>query len=289
MAGAPCTRPSSWRSRNEHRMTTEERPRLSVLIITRDAERLLDRVLESVRWADEIVIVDSGSTDETEAIARRHTEKFSFQAYAGHGRQRQRTLELSSGEWILYVDSDEIVTPRLAESIRSAVAAPGNRAGFRVELHTYFAGKWFGKRGWRKEWKLRLFRRGQGYFDDEPIHEGAVVDGPIGALNGQLLHYPYRDLEHLVDKMNRYSTAMAESGRAGERHGTPFGGLLRGMARFFRDYLIGGDFLYGGAGLVRSATAGYYAFLKYAKVWEKSISSSVLDEVGATSGKESSE
>lgn len=249
---------------------TEDRPRLSVLIITLNEERLLDRVLDGVRWADEIVIVDSGSTDATEAIARRYTRHFHVREYVGEGEQRRRSLELSTGEWILYVDGDEVVSPELADSIRQAIADPRGRAGFRMRLHTRFLGRWFGTRGWRKEWKTRLFHRERGHFSPARVHSGSVVAGPVGTLEGALLHYPYRDVEHLAAKLNRYSTVMAVSAVERGRRGSAPGAVIRGGARFFRDYLLGGDFLYGGAGLVRSAMNGTYTFLKYAKQWELS-------------------
>lgn len=266
-------------------MSAAARPRISVCMITLNGERLLEQVLESVRWADEIVIVDSGSTDRTEEIALRYTPHFHPNPYRGHGLQRQRSLALSSGEWVLYVDADEVVTPRLRRSIEAAVRQPGGAAGFRVQLHTWILGRWFGRRGWRREWKVRLFRRDAGGFDDAPIHEGAIVSGPIGTLSGVLLHYPYRDLAHFIEKMNDYSTGMAT--RMGARGGSvsAAGAVARGFAHFLRDYLLGGDFLYGGAGLVRSAVGGYYTFLKYAKVWESARGASSGEAAAdATSG-----
>src|SRR5688500_19056648 len=113
-------------------------PRISVLLITLNEERLLERVLESVQWADEIVIVDSGSTDRTEEIARRYTDSFHVREYVGEGEQRLRGLALSTGEWILYVDGDEVVTPTLADSIRTAVRNDRGHAGYRMQLHTWF-------------------------------------------------------------------------------------------------------------------------------------------------------
>ena len=249
-------------------MSGAERPRLSVLIITLNEERLLEHVLESVRWADEIIIVDSGSTDRTEEIARRFTTHFHFHAYGGHGSQRRRSFELSTGDWILYIDGDEVVTETLAASIQAAIANPGEHSGFRFQLHTWFLGQWFGTKGWRKEWKVRLFRRDRGTFDDRPIHEGASVEGSIGTLSGALLHYPYASVAHYVDKMNRYSSSMASVAREGGSMSSPLVAAFRGLARFLRDFLFGGDFLYGAAGLIRSSVAGYYTFLKYAKVWE---------------------
>jgi cellulose synthase/poly-beta-1,6-N-acetylglucosamine synthase-like glycosyltransferase len=249
-------------------MSSSAGPGLSVLIITLNEERLLERVLESVRWADEIVIVDSGSTDRTEEIARRFTNRFHVRAYVGEGEQRRRSLELSTGEWVLYIDGDEIVSPQLAASIRRAVATPGPIAGFRVRLHTWFLGRWFGSRGWRREWKVRLFRRDRGHFSPVEVHSGSVVDGPIGTLQGALLHVPYRDLAHMVEKMNSYSTRMAAELWQKGRRSSPGAALVRGLSRFLRDYVAGGDFLYGRAGLVRATVIGYYTFLKYAKLWE---------------------
>jgi glycosyltransferase involved in cell wall biosynthesis len=215
-------------------------PRLSVLMITYNAERLLRAVLESVQWADEIIIVDSGSTDRTETIARDYTDRFHHRPYAGHGLQRQRSLELATGDWVLYVDADEVVTPELRRSIEAAIRDPGAAAGFRVQLHTWFLGRWFGRRGWRKEWKLRLFRRDRGWFDDAPIHEGAVVDGPIRSLAGVLLHYPYRDLDHFAEKMNAYSSGIARSHFDGGHRASAPGAVIRSFANFFRDYIFGG-------------------------------------------------
>ncbi|MEX2571869.1 MAG: glycosyltransferase family 2 protein [Gemmatimonadota bacterium] len=251
-------------------MNGPPRPRLSVLIITLNEERMLERVLRSVQWADEIVVVDSGSTDRTPEIARRYTEHFHVRPYEGHGLQRARTLELSRGEWLLYVDADEVVTESLRDSILSAVADPAEAVAFRMQLHTWFFGRWIGRRGWRKEWKVRLFHREHGRFDPRPIHEGVLVDGRVDTLKGALLHYPYRDIGHLAEKANRYSTAMADARAASGRGSSAAMAVLRGAGRFIRDYLFGGDFLYGAPGLIRSTANGYYTFLKYAKLWERS-------------------
>lgn len=244
------------------------RPRLSVILITRNADRMLGPVLEAVSWADEIVVVDSGSTDATEEISRRYTPHFHFHEFRGFGAQKQRALDLATGDWVLSIDSDEVVTPELRASIAEAIAAPGDRVGYRLKLATCFAGVWFGSRGWRADRKLRLFRRDRGRFSQHIVHEGIHVDGPVGWLDGLLLHYSYRDIEHFAEKMNGYSSGMARRNAEAGRRAPAALAVLRGLGRFWRDYLFGGDFLYGGAGLVRSALAGYYAFLTYAKLWE---------------------
>lgn len=240
-----------------------ENARLSVLLITLDADRLLDQVLSSVQWADEIVIVDSGSADRTAEIARRYTDHFHVRSYQGHGRMRQLSLELSSGDWILYVDSDEVVTPELQRSIQQAVADPGRFAAFQMELHTEFLGAWFGKRGWKKEWKTRLFRRDSGEFDDRRIHEGARIRGPIGTLGGVIEHHPYRDIQHAREKMDDYADKGAEILKQDGRRASRPGAVARGLTRFLRDYILGGDFLYGIAGFRRAQLMGYYTWRKY--------------------------
>jgi glycosyltransferase involved in cell wall biosynthesis len=244
-------------------------PRLSVVLITRDAERLLERVLESVAWAHEIVVVDSGSTDRTEEIVRRFTPHFHRREWRGFGEHKQAALDLATGDWVLSIDSDEVVTPELAASIRRAIAEPGGHAGYRMKLATCFAGVWFGSRGWRADRKLRLFRRDRGRFSQHIVHEGVELEGSVGRLDGLLLHYSYRDIAHYAEKMNLYSDGMSTRRFvAGRRASAPLA-VLRGVARFLRDYFFGGDFLYGGAGLVRSTLAGYYSFLTYSKVWER--------------------
>ncbi len=244
-------------------------PKVSVLLITLNEERLLAAVLESVAWADEIVIVDSGSVDRTEEIARRYTDNFHHRAYDGEGAQRQHSLDLATGDWVFYVDGDEIVTPTLAASVQRVVAEPGPFVGFRVQLHTFFLGRWFGTRGWRREWKPRLFRRDRGAFRPVPIHSGALIAGRVGKLEGELLHYPFRDLAHVAEKINSYSTRMVEGQEVRRSPLSGAGAVGRGTSRFLRDYLLGGDFLYGSAGLIRSSMSGYSTFLKYAKQWER--------------------
>lgn len=232
-------------------------------MITLNAERLLAKVLESVRWADEIVIVDSGSVDQTEKIAREYTDQFHVRPYQGHGRMRQQSLELSTGDWILYLDADEVVTPELQSSIRSAVMDPGQFRAFRMELHTWFEGEWFGRRGGRREWKTRLFRRDSGEFDDRLIHEGARITGPVGALGGVIEHYPYRDMAHAREKMESYATKGAAILQSEGRRTTLAGAAVRSGFRFLRDYLLGGDFRYGRAGLQRSLLMAGYTWRKH--------------------------
>lgn len=188
------------------------RPSISAILITRNEEERLGRALESVRWADEIVIVDGGSTDGTEAVARRYTDRFVVRCdWAGFGRQKQRALDLATSDWVLSIDADEEVTPELRAAIETAVARPGEPVGFQVVRYSYYLQHWFGRSGWRRDWILRLARRDGARFNDSVVHERARVDGPIGRLDGALLHYTHMDIDHQVRKFNRYSTDIARS------------------------------------------------------------------------------
>lgn len=241
---------------------------ISVILITQNEEENLGRALESVSWADEVVVVDSGSTDRTEEIARAHGARFLHREWVGFGVQKQRALDEATEPWVLSLDADEAVDAGLARAIRRAVADPAGMVGFEVQRVTRFAGAWLGHRGWRRETHLRLFRRDHGRFTPLPLHEGVEVDGPVGRLEGYLLHYSWADIEHQMEKLNRYTTISAR-----ERHGrgkragalTPF---FRGIAWFLKDYVFRGGFLHGRAGLVHAGLFGVYSFVRFAKLWE---------------------
>lgn len=244
------------------------RPDLSAVLITKNAERTLERVLESLAWVDEIVLVDSGSHDATEEIARRHGARFLARDWPGYGPQKRRAAEASTGRWILSVDADEVVSPELAASIREALRDPGGNVAFRVHRCTEFLGAWLGSRGWWREWKLRLYRRDRGEFNDEQVHEGISVDGPVGSLDGPLYHYAWRNVTHRLEKENRYATLSAiRDYRRGRRSGAlrPY---LRAAGWFVKEYLFRCGFLHGRAGLLHAGLTGAYAFQRGVKLHE---------------------
>lgn len=243
-------------------------PSLSATVITKDAERTLHACLGALGWVDEIVILDSGSTDATEEIARRHGARFHRRDWPGYGIQKQRAVGAARGAWILSVDADELVSEPLARSIRSAVADPGGRSGFEVACHTRFMDAWLGGRGWWTDWKLRLFRKEKGRFTPDPVHEGVRVQGRTGRLRGPLYHDPWRDVEHRLSKDNRYGTlAAVRDYRNGRRAGrlTP---LVRAGAWFLKEYLVRGSFVHGQAGAIHAGLVGAYAFQRSVKLRE---------------------
>lgn len=244
------------------------RATISATIITLDAGETLGRTLESLAWADEIVVVDAGSADATPEIARRHGARVLVREWPGFGAQKQRALEAARGEWVVSVDADEVVTGELAASIADAVADPEGRAGFRMARHTRFLGTWLGSRGWWREWKLRLFRADRARFEDAPVHEGVLVDGPVGRLGGPLLHRPWRGVEHRLEKSNRYTTLEAELlYREGRRPGR-LGPFAAGARWFVKAYLGRGALLHGVPGLVHAGLEAATAVERHAKLVE---------------------
>lgn len=244
---------------------------VSAVLITRNAERTLDRTLASLGWVDEVVVVDSGSEDATEEIARRHGARFLTREWPGYGPQRQWAARASRGDWILCVDGDEEVSPALAASVRGALRDPKGYAGFKMFLYTEFLGRWLGSRGWWRCWKLRLFRKDRSELNDEQIHEGVTVDGSIGYLEGPLYHRPWRDLDHRLTKENLYSTLSAvRDYRRGRRSG-PLRPFVRGLGWFVKEYLLRCGFLHGGPGLLHAGLSGAYAFQRAAKLHELTV------------------
>ena len=187
----------------------EPASRISVIVITRDEAHTIEACLESVQWADEIVVLDSGSRDATVEICRRYTDRVFETDWPGFGMQKNRALEQAEGDWVLSLDADERVTPALAEEIRSRL--PEARAdGFILPFRSSYLGRFMRHGDWRGERHLRLFRRSAGHFTDDRVHERLIVDGTVEALNNLIEHHSFDDLEEVLDKVNRYSTAGAE-------------------------------------------------------------------------------
>lgn len=242
-------------------------PRLSVFVIVRNEAARLGAALASVSGiADELVVLDSGSTDETVAIARAAGARVATRAFDGYGPQKQAALELCTGEWVLSLDADEAATPALAAEIARVLSGAPAASGYAVRRELWYLGRRLRFGGAGRDWVLRLARRERARFSPDPIHERLLVDGPIGRLRGGLEHRKYARLSEHVEAMNRYTDLIARQKAArGERF------RARHLARIPVELLVRlvlrGGLLDGRAGLVYAAMASYYAFLKYAKLW----------------------
>ena len=244
-------------------------PPISVAIPTQNEEANIARVLRSVSWASEVVVLDSGSTDRTLDIARRMGARVVQEAWRGFGEQRRRSIELCTRPWVLALDADEAISPELRESILGEFGhgEPGH-AGYDLERHTRYLGTSFGARGWHRDRVLRLARRDRLLFDDRIMHDRLRVEGTTGRLAGPVLHWSYRDVGHHMEKMARYSDLKAEQlFAAGRRGGLPTA-VARGGWRFFNGYLLKGGFLYGWPGLVWDLLGAHGTLLAYLKLAE---------------------
>lgn len=255
-------------------MEPPRRATLSVAIITLNEEANLARTLASVAWADDLVVVDSGSTDRTEAIARSYGARFIREPWRGFAAQKNLAIDLCNSEWVLSLDADERVTPELAASIQQVLASSPARTAYSVPRRNYFLGRWIRHGGYYPDAKLRLFPRGAARFKETPVHETAAFDGRVERLSGDLLHDAYPTLSGYLEHMQRYSTLGAEVALGRGRTGRGLfwfldGVVLNPVVTFFYNYVIRLGILDGREGLLLHLYHSSYVSWKYAKAWER--------------------
>jgi len=246
---------------------------LGIAIITYNAAARLAQCLDSVSFADDIVVIDGGSTDATVDIAKAHGARVLIRReWPGFGPQKNRALDALSTDWVLSIDADEVVTPELAASIRATMDNP--RADvYAVDRLSSFCGQWIRHSGWYPDWIPRLFKRGCARFSDDLVHERLVVQSgtPVARLEGKLLHYSYEDFETVLRKLDAYSTAGALQRHAAGKRGSLGIAITRGLWAFVRTYVLRRGFLDGRAGFmiaVFNAQTVYYRFVKLARLNE---------------------
>ena len=249
-----------------------EKPPVSVCLITLNEESNIRDCLESVKWAGEIVLVDSFSEDRTLDIAREYTDRVVQREWRGINDQRQHCLELASNAWVLCVDADERVTPELAEEIKGLFRS-GKPAcdAFSMPRRTWYLGRWIRGSGWYPARKVRLFKKSAGRFGDNDPHDKVLVDGPIRKLKHDLLHYSYRDIAHHAATANSFSTTAARVRFRKGKRGSLATMLFKPPWRFFWQYVLRGGFRDGVPGLVIGVLSAYTVFLRCAKLWEMTL------------------
>ncbi len=244
--------------------------RLSVCVITFTEEERIRECLESVAWADEIIVVDAESTDKTATIAREFTDRVIVRPWPGFAAQKNFALDQASGDWILSLDADERVTPELRGALERIVAADGPAAGYLVPRRNIFWGRWARHGTLYPDWQLRLFRRGAGRFVDHKVHESVRMTGPVERLaDAPLLHVSYRDLTDFVTRSDRYASLAAEQWIASGRGVSTADILLRPLGRFLSMYVVHAGFLDGWRGFFLAVLYAQYVFLRSLKVWER--------------------
>ncbi len=182
--------------------------KISAVVITYNEEKNISRCLGSLKFADEIVVVDSESKDKTVSIAREYTEKIFIQKWLGFARQKEYACSRASFEWVLNIDADEVVTPELAEEIKKKMDAFPEIDGYWIRRRSKFLGRWI-EHAWEPDWVLRLFRKGKGFFGEKQVHEGVSLKGKTGRLQGKIEHYPFENLSHNLKKLDSYTTLSA--------------------------------------------------------------------------------
>jgi glycosyltransferase involved in cell wall biosynthesis len=240
-------------------------PSISVTIITKNEATDLRHCLESVKWADEIIVLDSGSTDQTLAIAKEYTSQVYVNSdWKGFGYQKNLALSYATKDWVLSIDADEIITPSLKLEILSSIRAPSNNV-YRIPRSSSFCGKFMKHSGWYPDYVDRLFKRGVATFSKDLVHERLQYEGSFGTLQHPLLHTTYHDLSEVLHKINLYSSLGAEQEIKKNQRFLILKAISHGFWRFFKTYILKAGFMDGAEGwmlAVSNAEATYYKYVK---------------------------
>lgn len=240
---------------------------LSVIIITKNEQAHIADCIASVAFADEIIVLDSGSTDKTCAIARDlGAQVYHTTHWPGFGPQKNKALDLATHDWVFSIDADERVTPTLAAEIQAILQQPKADA-YSLARMSCFGSRWIKHSGWWPDRLVRLFKRNKGRFKDVAVHESVLVDGTTQSLTGHLLHYPYNSLETLITKTNQYSSAAAlQLHERGKKIGV-LSIIGKACWTFLRIYILRRGFLDGKEGFFLAGVATAGSFFRYSKLW----------------------
>jgi glycosyltransferase involved in cell wall biosynthesis len=240
---------------------------VTATVITLNEAAHIQACLATLSWADEVIVIDSGSTDGTAELARAAGATVIVRDWPGYAAQKDFAASQARHDWIVSVDADERITPELAAEIRTVVANPGDKVGFRVPRITFHLGRWIRTTDWYPDYQLRVYDRRHAGWAKRRVHESVTSRGPIGQLTCSLQHYAYRDLAHHHETMQRYTTLAAQQMFEEGRRGSAFALLLHPPAAFLRNYVLKRGFMDGVPGLIISAMNAHYVFLKFAKLW----------------------
>jgi glycosyltransferase involved in cell wall biosynthesis len=244
--------------------------KISVYVLTYNNERTIERCLKSVRWADEVVVVDHNSADRTPEICRRYTEHFYQKEWTNYRDEYNYAVTLARHDWVMFLDSDEEISKELAQEIQGELRYNDGRwAGYDTPRMTYYLGRWIRHGEWYPDYKIRLYDRTKGRWEGRALHPRIQVNGAVKRLTSDCLHYNYRDISDQIQTIDRYSEMAAQVLDEEQASAGFLKMLLHPPFRFFRDYFLRRGFLDGLPGFIIAVSTMYYVFIKYAKLWER--------------------
>ena len=242
--------------------------KITVAIITKDEERNIRDCLDSVKWADEILVVDNGSTDRTLSICEEYGARIFQEEWKGYSGQKNSAVEKAGNEWVLNLDADERVSPELRQEMQKSLEENRGVDGYWIPRKNFFLGQWIRYCGWYPDLNLRLFRKSRGRFGERAVHERVEVEGKTATLTHPLIHKTYQSLSDFFVRMDRYSTLAAQEMHRARRKFRRMDVVFRPPFTFLQMYLLRAGFLEGYLGFVLSVLYSYYSFAKYIKLKE---------------------
>lgn len=244
---------------------------ISVSIICFNEEKKIRRCLESVKWADEIIVLDSFSTDKTLDICREYTDKIHQHEFDGHIQQKNRAIDLCSNDWVFCIDADEVVTEKLRDSILKIDTNNSDYYGFAVPRKVFYLGKWINHGGWYPDYKIRFFNKKYGRWGGVNPHDTVIVKGKTSFLKGDLQHYSYENISAHLNQINKFTDIMAREYEALSKKASVINLTIRPFIKFFKMYFIKLGFLDGRRGFIIAIIASFYVFMKFVKLFERKL------------------
>lgn len=246
-----------------------EENKISAVIITYNNADTMEETLAALKWCDEIVVVDSGSTDRTQEICAQYGCNFSTHPFDGYGPQKQHATGLARNNWILSIDSDERMSEGLVQEIQAIFSAESIPfAGFRIIIALHFMGRLFRYGRESKQSHIRLYNRKFGGFNENKLHEKVILQGKVKQLNNIIIHHSYKNLHHYFEKFNKFSALAVEDAIRNKKKANIFQILVKFQAGFLIIYFYQRNFLNGFPGFVWSVISAFYKFVKYLKIYE---------------------
>lgn len=242
------------------------KPTLSIILITKNEAHNVAKCLDSVRWADEIIVLDSGSTDNTVEICQQYTPHVFTTDWPGFGKQKNRAIDKATSDWVLSLDSDEFLSSELIQKIQSIMKLPQAKEAYKIKRVTKFCGKYLYHGDWQSDYPMRLFKRNKARFKEVPIHEALIVQGEIGKIRDVIWHNSFISIEDIITKMNTYSTLSALNLQNQGKSANITKAILKGFWTFLRGYIFKLGFLDGKYGFLLAIINAEGCFYKYLKL-----------------------